>query len=749
MDATTTKPKSMPDPHEILRAAIEYKSSNASSSVRSSTLSPLYPPVESVQRAAGDFDPETDWYNANGSDKKSSASTTSKNDGCRQVTQSSEIISPAAEQSPGLTEAEAAVTIVDDGMIHPLEAESVVQAELVNQVENGHGREQKSRMNGERHRKPLNGPDNTVSGRSPSNNTEIATEATVIASGPEEKATRAAWAGDSTEAVVLPSESHSTTYEDKKCSSLQNEDVVMVETISEGLSAQNFANESGDADMNMVADAYAESINHSAQAELIRNSSTNNLSSNGVGDDCFDTVAVVNDGETPCEATVLDCGPLDKATIPAWSTAEVAQVLPTRSVSVSIEDEEQKVIPCTDNLEEIQGTVTTIGNRAEILKISEEFHPAELETESATTAELIGNPGRVISDSGRIYDNGAMGDNILKEETNQTPLIPAIPEIPEIPEPQSFSEPQPFACFTAPSSTNDTDSIRSESTLQSVQIPFSELEFCVSPRTLLPSSVYYAEETQSWRATLSTVQKAYGFENTRQISQGIRAFDVRTQKQAICLAKAWTPPTMKPFSENPECHICKLPFNYIRRACHCRNCGVCICFCCIAQWPSKMIPQTYNIKDESTVNICKACDWLCSEFRLALLNGDCDKAIALYNKGNINLTTPFANIKGEVFYPVHCAVLGKSLWLLKWLIEDNCCQMKSTSIGNGERAYRKNGYRPILTSKSRSLLNIALSNNSVDIIRYLVLEKDMVLQEEKTLPVETLLEAIDSILRAP
>ncbi len=75
--------------------------------------------------------------------------------------------------------------------------------------------------------------------------------------------------------------------------------------------------------------------------------------------------------------------------------------------------------------------------------------------------------------------------------------------------------------------------------------------------------------------------------------------------------------------------------------------------------------------------------------------------------------------------------------------------MKSTSIGNGERAYRKNGYRPILTSKSRSLLNIALSNNSVDIIRYLVLEKDMVLQEEKTLPVETLLEAIDSILRAP
>lgn len=631
---TTTKPKSMRDPHEILRAAIEFKSSNASSSMRSTSSSSLYPPVESVKRAAGDFDSETEWFSANGSDKKHSASTISN--GYRQVTQSSEVSTSAVEQSPGLTEAEASVTIVDDGIIHPLEAESVVQAELVNQVENGNGRNQKSHMNGEHHHEPLNNTDNVVSDIAPSNNTEIATEATVIASGPEEKATRAAWAGDSTEAVVLPSESHSISFEDKKSSSLQNEDVVMVETISEELSAQNFANESGDADMNMVADAYAESINHSAQAELIRNASANNLSSNGVGDHCFDTVAVVNEGETPCEATVLDCGPLDKATIPAWSTPEVAQVLPTRSVSVSIEEEDQKVIPCTDNLEEIQGTVTSIGNRAEILKISEEFHPAELETERATTAELIGNPGRVISDSGRIYDKDATGDKILKEETNQTPLIPAIPE------------PQPFACFTAPSSTNDTDSIRSEFTLQSVKIPFSELEVCVSPRTLLPSSVYFAEETQSWRATLSTVQKATGFENSRQISQGIRAFDVRTQKQAICLAKAWTPPTMKPFSENPECHICKLPFNYLRRACHCRNCGVCICFCCVAQWPSKMIPQTYNIKDESTVNICKACDWLCSEFRLALLNGDRDKAVTLYNKGNINLVTPFANIKGEV-----------------------------------------------------------------------------------------------------
>ncbi len=86
---------------------------------------------------------------------------------------------------------------------------------------------------------------------------------------------------------------------------------------------------------------------------------------------------------------------------------------------------------------------------------------------------------------------------------------------------------------------------------------------------------------------------------------------------------------------------------------------------------------------------------------------------------------------------------------MKWLVEDNCCPMKSISVGNGERGMKKDGYTPILTSKSRSLLNIALSTNSVDIIRYLVLEKNMLLREEKNLPAETLLQTIDSILRAP
>jgi FYVE zinc finger len=170
----------------------------------------------------------------------------------------------------------------------------------------------------------------------------------------------------------------------------------------------------------------------------------------------------------------------------------------------------------------------------------------------------------------------------------------------------------------------------------------------VLPRTLLPSSVIFSETTKSWVATINTNQKALEANNVEESSKSLRAFSVPTQKQAVALARAWAPPQMHPFASNPTCLICEAQFAVFRRACHCRNCGVCICGPCSLQWPVKMLPVTYNIKKESTVTICRACDWLCTEFRLALLRGDHDKVVALYSTGNINLTTPFANVKGEL-----------------------------------------------------------------------------------------------------
>ena len=217
------------------------------------------------------------------------------------------------------------------------------------------------------------------------------------------------------------------------------------------------------------------------------------------------------------------------------------------------------------------------------------------------------------------------------------------------------------------------------------------------PRSSSISWFCFHRQSQ-WVATLQTNQKALDGKNVKEASKSLRAFSLPAEKQAVCLAKSWTPPRMHRFQDNPACHICGVRFAILRRPCHCRNCGVCVCKHCAVQWPSKMIPETYNIKKENVVNACKTCEWLCNSFRLALLEGKVDEAVALHATGNINLTTPFANVKGEEFYPVHCAVLGGKLEILRWLVDENCCPIKSLRV-SGKTKDHSNRYTPIVTSK--------------------------------------------------
>lgn len=221
-----------------------------------------------------------------------------------------------------------------------------------------------------------------------------------------------------------------------------------------------------------------------------------------------------------------------------------------------------------------------------------------------------------------------------------------------------------------------------------------------------------------WVATLQTSQKALDSNNITEASKALRAFSLPTEMQAISLARAWTPPRMMPFGDHPTCHICQARFAVFRRACHCRNCGVVVCKECTVQWPSNMVPDTYNTKGEAYVNACKSCDWISNSFRLALLNGHMDEAIAIHATGNINVTCPFSNVKGELFYPVHCAVLGGNLQLLKWLVDEQCCPIKSVRV-SGKSRDSAGRYTPIVTSKGRSLLGIAMENCYVQIVRYL------------------------------
>lgn len=203
---------------------------------------------------------------------------------------------------------------------------------------------------------------------------------------------------------------------------------------------------------------------------------------------------------------------------------------------------------------------------------------------------------------------------------------------------------------------------------------------------------------------------------------------------------------MEPFEEHKFCHLCDAKFAVFRRSCHCRNCGVCVCKDCAVQWPSKMIPDTYNIKKEKMVNVCKSCNWLCNSFRKALLEGDLDQSYALYSTGNVNLHSPFENVKGEVFYPVHCAVLGGNLKLLRFLVDENCCPIKSVRVHSGPKDTRKK-LTPIVTSKGRSLLGIAMNNDNTEMIRYLVVEKGVEIAHEPDITVDVLCRNFNAVLR--
>lgn len=280
-------------------------------------------------------------------------------------------------------------------------------------------------------------------------------------------------------------------------------------------------------------------------------------------------------------------------------------------------------------------------------------------------------------------------------------------------------------------------------------LPFLDRGESIHPRILLTATVYHNTATNLWITTINTNQKGVA-KNPTTASKYLKAFSFASEREARESAIANAPPKMLPFTENPMCFLCKGKFAVFRRAGHCRNCGVCVCNNCSTSWPSRMIPDTYNLKKESTVKICKSCDALSKSFKKALLTGNYEDAVALYGTGNINLRTPFpvSSKKDEIMYPIHCAVEGGNTNVVRWLMDDHFCPIKLIRTGSGKRA--KRGMTgtdvPILTSKGRSVMTIAMSGLKIDILRYLVIERDVSVYEAKDL--KSSLRALEAALQA-
>lgn len=280
-------------------------------------------------------------------------------------------------------------------------------------------------------------------------------------------------------------------------------------------------------------------------------------------------------------------------------------------------------------------------------------------------------------------------------------------------------------------------------------IPSIKKDDCIHPRILLTATVYHNMATNLWITTINTNQKGVA-KNPTTASKYLKAFSFASEREARESAIANAPPKMLPFSEHPGCFLCEGKFAVFRRAGHCRNCGVCICNTCSTHWPAKMIPDTYNLKKESTVKICKSCDALSKAFKKSLLTGNYEDAIALYGTGNINLRTPFpsSSKKEEIMYPIHCAVEGGNVNIVRWLMDDHFCPIKLIRTGSGKRMKRGMAGNdvPILTSKGRSVLTIAMGGLKIDILRYLVIDCDVSVYEAKDL--KSSLRALEAALQA-
>ena len=435
------------DPHEILRASwlrkqqqkkcsvppfparVAIGEARYSSSMTASSSS-LYPSLDEISRCESNIGQTTSTsrLSRHFSESLSSLNEVASSElaASMAAAASSEAFFIPSEQSDGNdddlialkiaanNEAETVVeAIMEYEIIHPPEEESVVRAEFVCQRENNPEQQQSSVDNTQYY-------ETTYDYQGRSNNEEIATEATVIASGPPEKATIAAWSGETTpEALVLQQQDSGTSYEciddlDRKPPAIQFGNDLSNDIIPLGeyqLQQQTYENENENASATVENNATAtvvdydvhpsEMMERSVQAEFVGRSSSVNVAAANRSDN----ISEINETEETTEAIVVDSGPIEKATVEAWSTMTT-----TEEAQVLLEDNYDANVAIAEDADKLND------GQAEIVEISERFHPAEFELEAAATAELIG-------DSDHALDEATVLDEI--DGQNEQPITPA------------------------------------------------------------------------------------------------------------------------------------------------------------------------------------------------------------------------------------------------------------------------------------------------------------------------------------
>lgn len=81
----------------------------------------------------------------------------------------------------------------------------------------------------------------------------------------------------------------------------------------------------------------------------------------------------------------------------------------------------------------------------------------------------------------------------------------------------------------------------------------------------------------------------------------------------------------------------------------------------------------------------------------------------------MNLRTSFADIRGEACFPIHCAVIGGSLELVKWMVEGHLCPISATVDPKTHQPLS------VQTSERRTLMDLAMSGKpKYDMLTFLI-----------------------------
>lgn len=121
-------------------------------------------------------------------------------------------------------------------------------------------------------------------------------------------------------------------------------------------------------------------------------------------------------------------------------------------------------------------------------------------------------------------------------------------------------------------------------------------------------------------------------------------------------------------------------------------------------------------------------------------------AVDLYQTGNVNLRSPYSlDKKAEAMYPIHMATIGGNLKLVRWLTAERFCPLEA--IDPKKRVKNQVVYSPIVTSKGISALEIALLQQRIDIVHYLVSERGVSMFDQKNVSSDVVLMNLTSLLK--